>query len=88
MARKSMGPSGPGAFSARELSLADSKAYLIERVITLLDRTFAEQGRGEGLRVVREILLGLDQAMLRDLVHTFGIEAPEELEEPERENRD
>ena len=65
----------------------EAKTTLVELLVGLIERTFAEDGHGEGVRTVREMLTRLDQKDLRALVFQMGLEGAEELTEPEREDR-
>ena len=65
----------------------EAKTALVERLVGLIDRTFAEDGHGEGLRTLRDMLMNLERQELRALVFQMGLEGVEELTEPEREDR-
>jgi hypothetical protein len=71
--------------SARELGELEDRAELVGRLVALVDRTFTDTGHGEGLRMVREMLLRLDRPALHDLLRSLGIEGAEELSEPQPE---
>jgi hypothetical protein len=73
--------------SAKEQSDVEAHADLVDRLVALVDRTFADAGHGQGIRMVREMFLRLDRPALRELVRSMGIEAAEELSEPEPEDR-
>jgi len=67
--------------SARDLSAADDRTYLVETVVSLIDRTFFESGHGEGMRLVRDALLRMDPPALRGVLRSMGVEAAEEASE-------
>jgi len=77
----------PPRIPPEHLSSQESAAELVEHLASLIDRTFAENGHGEGMRVVRSILMGLERPALRELVRQLGVEGPEELAEPDEEGR-
>lgn len=72
---------------ARERADLEARSGLVESLVALVDRTYAESGRGEGIRLLRDMLLRLDPPALRDMLRSFGVEGPEELAEPEPEDR-
>ncbi len=67
---------------------ADADTYkteLIGRIIAVMNRTFTTtEGRESGLRALSERLLRLDEAALRQLAETFGLDEPGEPEPEER----
>ena len=77
----------PPRIQPATLSSQEAKTRLVEQLVGLIDRTFAEDGHGEGLRTLREMLLNLERGDLRALVLRMGLEGAEELTEPEREDR-
>jgi hypothetical protein len=68
------------------LSEAESKAFLVEQLLQLVDRTFFEGGHGAGMKVMEDMLLRFDERSLREMVLGYGIEGAEELTEPGRES--
>jgi hypothetical protein len=72
---------------SRRAYAAQARTRLVDLLVGLLDRTFVESGHGEGLRATRDMLLHLDEPALRGLAFNMGIEGPEELLEPEPEER-
>ncbi|HSR14927.1 MAG TPA: hypothetical protein VLL51_04205 [Gemmatimonadales bacterium] len=77
----------PPRIPPRVLGSQETKADLVEHLVGLIDRTFAEDGHGKGMRAVRDVLMRLDRPALRALVGSMGLEGPEELSEAEREDR-
>lgn len=76
----------PKSMKHAALSEAESKAYLVEQLLQLVDRTFFEGGHGAGMKVMEEMLLRFDEPSLREMVLGYGIEGAEELTEPSRES--
>ena len=61
------------------------KTELIGRIIAVMNRTFTTtEDRESGLRALSERLLRLDEAALRRLGETFGLDEPGEPEPEER----
>jgi hypothetical protein len=77
----------PPRIQPATLSSQEAKTRLVEQLVGLIDRTFTEDGRGEGLRTLRDMLMNLERRDLRELVLQMGLEGAEELTEPEREDR-
>ena len=77
----------PPRIQPATLSSQEAKTRLVEQLVGLIDRTFAEDGHGEGLRTLRAMLMNLERNDLRELVLQMGLEGAEELTEPEREDR-
>jgi hypothetical protein len=77
----------PHTPDAREVALEEARVRLVEVLVGWLDGAFSDGGHGEGLRAARDMLLRLDEPALRSLVYSMGIEGPEELTEPEPEER-
>jgi hypothetical protein len=66
---------------------ADADGYkveLIARLVAVMGRTFsAAEGREAGVRTLSERLLRLDDATLRQLAASFGLDEPGEPEPDE-----
>lgn len=77
----------PPRIPASRLSTEETKAELVESLVGLIDRTFTSGGHGEGLHALRGMLKDLDLADLQGMVRRLGLEGPEELTEPEPEER-
>lgn len=80
-------PSSHERFTARDQARADNHAHLVGLLVEVVDRTFSQSGQGEGLRMVREMLMRMDPTALKGLLHDMGVEAPEEAVEPPPEER-
>lgn len=61
--------------------LAISRQHLLRRLLEQLDRTFTTEGHASALRVVTDLLEGLDDEALRAYAYQHGIRSEDELEQ-------
>jgi hypothetical protein len=74
------------SLSGMSMHSADAeKVELIARLVAVMRRTFsAAEGREAGVRTLSDRLLRLDDATLRQLAASFGLDEPGEPEPEER----
>jgi hypothetical protein len=71
----------PKSEEAREAVREELVRLLLDEV----DRTFATEGREDGLRTVGDLFRRLDETTLCDLAYSMGLETDQQLETKEDE---
>jgi hypothetical protein len=64
-----------------------SREHLIRLLVGQIARTFSVNGPDQALQQVAHLLRGLDEPALRALVYQQGLQAEDELTEPEDNSR-
>lgn len=62
-----------------------SREHLVRLLMEQIERTFATNGREQGLQQIAAMLRNLEEPALRALVYQQGLQAEDELLEPEQQ---